>query len=211
MWDERYSEPGFAFGREPNDFLRAVAQMIPAGGKVLCLGEGEGRNAVFLAQQGYAVTAVDRSSVGLAKVQTLADEAGVGVKTAQADVVDFDIGGAQWDGIVAVYLHLSPEIRRALHARIVEGLRLQGVYILEAYAPKQVTMPGVGGPAGERAHWLMDLTSLRDELGGLSWVVAEERDREVNEGRYHHGLSSVVQLVARKLPSVPSVGKDSGS
>ncbi len=75
MWDQRYDEEGFAYGTAPNDFLKSEYFRIPKGGRVLCLAEGEGRNAVFLAMQGYSVTAVDQSSVGLQKAKSLADGA----------------------------------------------------------------------------------------------------------------------------------------
>ncbi len=80
MWNQRYNEAGFAYGVEPNDFLRAEYFRIPNNGKVLCLAEGEGRNAVFLAKQGYSVTAVDQSSVGLQKAEMLAIENGVEIQ-----------------------------------------------------------------------------------------------------------------------------------
>jgi SAM-dependent methyltransferase len=97
MWNERYSKPGFAYGKEPNDFLASESKKIPRG-KVLCLAEGEGRNAVFLAQQGYQVTAVDQSSVGLEKTRILAMEKGVEVRTVEADLQDFEIEKDTWDG-----------------------------------------------------------------------------------------------------------------
>ena len=88
MWDERYSEEGFAYGKEPNDFLRAEYSRIPESGQVLCLAEGEGRNAVFLAKHGYSVTAVDQSEVGLQKAQKFASEAGVEIQATVADLAD---------------------------------------------------------------------------------------------------------------------------
>ncbi|MBW1880770.1 MAG: methyltransferase domain-containing protein [Deltaproteobacteria bacterium] len=90
MWDKRYSEPGYAFGTAPNDFVVSVADRIPAG-RVLCLGEGEGRNAVYLAKRGHEVVAVDQSPVGLAKARELAESGGVRLETVQADLADFEI------------------------------------------------------------------------------------------------------------------------
>ncbi|MDO6748801.1 class I SAM-dependent methyltransferase, partial [Gilvimarinus sp. 1_MG-2023] len=100
MWDQRYNEEGFAYGTVANDFLQAQYGQILAGGKVLCLAEGEGRNAVFLAKQGYVVTAVDQSSVGLNKAQQLAADNGVVISTVVANLADFDLGTEAWDGIV---------------------------------------------------------------------------------------------------------------
>lgn len=77
MWDQRCSEQGVAYGTVANDFIKAQYSHIPKGGKVLCLTEGEGRNAVFLALQGYQVTAIDLSEAGLAKAQQLTERHGV--------------------------------------------------------------------------------------------------------------------------------------
>ena len=110
MWNERYAEAGYAYGTEPNDFLVAHAAQIPPG-RVLCLAEGQGRNAVWLAQQGYDVTAVDLSEVGLAKAQQLAAERGVQLTTIQADLAQFTIEPQTWDGIVSRYSFLR---RRAV-------------------------------------------------------------------------------------------------
>ncbi len=100
-WDEKYGAPGHYYGTEPNGFLREHHAAIPAGGRVLCLAEGEGRNAVFLAQQGYRVVAVDQSPVGLRKAQALAAERGVQIETVVADLADYRIAPGHWDGIVS--------------------------------------------------------------------------------------------------------------
>ena len=112
MWDQRYSEEEFAYGTAPNDFLRDEYSRIPAGGRVLCLAEGEGRNAVFLAKQGYAVTAVDLSPVGLEKAQNLAFENGVEISIKVVDLAEFELGHEVWDGIVSIAAHVPPNVRK---------------------------------------------------------------------------------------------------
>lgn len=102
MWNERYSNSEFVYGTEANDFLKEQFQQIPAGGRVLCLAEGEGRNAVFLAEQGYQVTAIDLSDVGLNKALKLAGKKGVDIQTQVADLADYGFGNEQWDGIVSI-------------------------------------------------------------------------------------------------------------
>lgn len=194
MWDERYSEPGFAYGAEPNDFLAATAHLIGAG-PVLCLAEGEGRNAVHLAGRGHEVHAVDLSAVGMAKAARLASERGLTVHTHVADLANFDLGEARWGGIVSIFAHLPPPVRALVHRRVVSALRPGGWLILEAYAPRQLRY-GTGGPPV--AGLLMELGALRAELDGLELVLAREVDREVHEGRYHHGMSAVVQILGRR-------------
>lgn len=194
MWDQRYSEPDYAFGTEPNDFLRSVADQLDAG-RVLSLGEGEGRNAVWLAQRGLQVTAVDSSAVGLDKARRLAQERGVEIETRHVDLSDFPIEPEAWDGIVSIFCHLPPALRRRVHRQVVQGLRTGGTLVLEAYTPEQLAF-GTGGPPV--AELMMDLPSLRAELAGLEFRHAQGLQREVREGRYHTGLAAVVQLVAVK-------------
>jgi SAM-dependent methyltransferase len=196
MWDQRYGEPGFAYGTEPNEFLAANAERyLPANGEVLCVAEGEGRNAVFLARRGFRVTGVDSSAVGLAKARGLAEQNGVAIETVVADLADFDLGDGRWDGIVSIWCHTPPTLRARLHRSMVTALRPGGVLLLESYTPKQLEYR-TGGPAS--ADWMMTLAAARDELAGLDLLQAEEKDREVHEGKYHDGLSAVLQVVARK-------------
>ena len=194
MWDERYSSAGYAYGTEPNEFLVATASRLPAG-RVLCLGEGEGRNAVWLARQGYEVTAVDASRVGLQKAQRLAASHQVTITTVHADLAEYEIAPGHWDGIVSIFCHLPPALRSDVHRRCVDGLRPGGVMLLEAYTPKQLNLR-TGGPA--TADLMMDVETLRTELAGLEFLDLQEREREIREGDFHQGLGAVVQLVGRK-------------
>jgi len=194
MWDERYSADEYIYGTEPNEFLAGVTSQIPKG-KVLCLAEGEGRNAVYLAGLGYDVTAVDASAVGLKKAQRLARERGVEINTVVSDLAEFEIAPDSWDGIVSIFCHVPPAIREPLHRKVVAGLRSGGVLVLEAYRPKQIEY-GTGGPPVPELT--MTLEGLRKELQGLEFKHAEELDRDVTEGLYHTGIGAVVQLVAVK-------------
>jgi len=194
MWDERFSEPGYAYGTEANDFLVSVADRIPRG-KVLCLAEGEGRNAVYLAGLGYEVTAVDSSIVGLEKARSLAREHGVSIETVNADLAEYPIEATTWQGIVSIFCHLPPVTRAALHERCLRGLAPGGVFILEGFTPRQLEL-GTGGP---RSHeLLMELDIIRQELPGLHLEIARELMREVVEGKYHRGKAAVTQLLAVK-------------
>ncbi len=198
MWDQRYGQPGFYYGREPNDFLVeqvTLHKLFAPGAEVLSLGEGEGRNAVYLAGLGMRVTGVDGSSVGLQKAQAFAAERGVTVDVVVADLAHYDLGVARWDGIVSLWCHLPSELRAPLYKAVVQALRPGGVLLLEAYTPKQLEYK-TGGPSDP--DMLLSVERARQELAGLEWVVAEEKLREVLEGANHNGMSSVVQLVGRK-------------
>ena len=145
MWDERYSHTEFVYGTEPNDFLVSQVDALPMG-RVLCLGEGEGRNAVWLAKRGFDVTAVDASRVGLDKALKFAAAQGGDIRVIHSDLTDYDIEPDAWDAIVSIFCHLPPALRRKIHAQVVMGLKPKGVFLLEAYTPAQLSL-GTGGPA----------------------------------------------------------------
>jgi len=193
-WDSRYSTKDFAYGTEPNDFLKSSVQKLRPG-KILCLAEGEGRNAVFLAQLGFEVTAVDSSGVGLDKAAGLAADHGVHLHTIVADLETFIIQPDGWDGIVSIFCHLPPELRKKVHKQVVGGLRRGGVLLLEAYTPDQLAL-GTGGPPDR--NMMMTLSALQGELTGLEFVHGREKIRNIEEGRLHTGKGAVVQVVAVK-------------
>jgi SAM-dependent methyltransferase len=194
MWDERYSSDEYAYGTTPNEFLVAEHIYIPKG-KVLSLAEGEGRNAVYLAKLGYAVTAVDASVVGLNKAKKLADDNNVVVEFIHADLADYDLGENAWDGIVSIFCPLPSWLRKDLYKRVLSGLKVNGVFLLEAYTPEQLKH-GTGG--GNSIDVMQSEKSVATELAGLTFKLLAELERSVIEGRYHTGIGSVVQAVAVK-------------
>lgn len=194
MWNERYGDEAYAYGTEPNDFLREQVHLLPKG-RVLCLAEGEGRNAVFLARQGYEVTAVDSSVVGLEKARKLAQRHAVQIEFVQADLRDYDLGVACWSAIISIFCPMPLASRRLLHRKVQTGLQAGGIFLLEAYRPEQV-LRDTGG--GKDREVLQSRASLMSELPDLRFEHLLELDREVIEGLYHTGVGSVVQAIARK-------------
>ena len=194
MWNERYSSESYAYGTTANDFLVSMIDRLPSG-KILCLAEGEGRNAVWLAQQSNEVTAVDASDIGLQKANRLAKERGVEITTVHADLADYDIGEQRWDAIISIFCHLPPDLRRDVHRRCVEGLRDDGMILLEAYTPLQLEYRTGGPPVAEM---MMDASSLRSELKGLRFLHLQECVRDIHEGEFHEGKGAVVQVLAMK-------------
>jgi len=193
-WDTRYGAPGYAYGTEPNEFLAEVVDRLRPG-LALSLGEGEGRNAAFLAGRGWRVVGVDRSRVGLRKARSLAAERGFELAVCVADLAAFPIPVGRFDVIVSIFCHLPPAVRRSVHAAIVRGLPPGGMYVLEAYTPRQLAF-GTGGPPV--ADLLVTLDDVRRELAGLDVVIGREVERDVVEGRMHRGRSAVVQVLARR-------------
>lgn len=196
MWDKRYASDEYVYGVKPNDFLKECVSKLPQKGRALCLAEGEGRNAVFLAECGFEVTAVDSSTVGLQKAERLASSRGLSIQTHHADLADFDLGSNQWDLIVSIFCHVPIEIRQRLHASVNGALVPGGSFVLEAYTPEQIAY-GTGGPPV--ADLMMDLMSLYTELEGLSIVQALEQVRDIQEGCLHNGEGAVVQLLGECL------------
>lgn len=194
LWNDRYAENGFAYGTDANTFLMDNQTQLPKG-RILCLAEGEGRNAIFLAEKGYDVVAVDSSSVGLEKAQQLAADRGVKIETIVADLADFTIEQDSWDGIVSIFCHIPPDIRLALHQQVCEGLKQNGILLLEAYCPKQLEYKSGGPPTAE---FMMTLDSLSAEFSTLHSLHKKEVVREIIEGKYHTGMGAVVQLIAQR-------------
>lgn len=173
--------------------MKANAFRLPRGGRVLSLAEGEGRNAVFLAGRGCAVTAVDQSAVGLEKARRLAAARRVSIETQAADLADYSIPPGAWDGVVSIFCHVPAPVRRRLYRAVVEGLTPGGVLLLEAYRPAQLQFKTGGPPT---ADLMPTLEELKADLAGLEFLHALETERDVVEGTLHTGRAAVVQVVA---------------
>jgi SAM-dependent methyltransferase len=203
MWDARYSSDEYLYGKEPNEFLVSVASLIASGGSVLCLADGEGRNGVFLAGLGFAVTSIDQSERGVDKARSFAQDSGVDLDAQVGDLATADLGEERWDAIVSIFVHVPGDMRRDLHARVVRALKPNGLFVLEAYTPDQVGR-GTGGPPV--AELTMTLEGVRAELVGLDEEHGVELVRPVVEGSGHSGDGAVVQFIGRR----PSTGAVSG-
>lgn len=194
MWDKRYATDHYIYGTQPNRFLAQNFTEI-AKGKVLCLADGEGRNSVFLAKQGYNVTAVDASAVGIEKAKKLAQDNNVNIDYIHADLATYKLGTEQWDGIVSIFCHLPKNIRAEIHTQVVHGLKKTGVLLLEAYTPEQIKH-GTGGPP--TADLTMSAEILKKELNGLQFSLLQELERKIIKGSHHTGVGAVVQAIARR-------------
>lgn len=194
MWNERYNTEEYIYGTEPNDFLKAHFHELPKG-KILCLADGEGRNSVFLAENGYEVTAVDGSPFAVEKAKQLAEQRGVTVENIVADLGEFDLGESQWDGIVSIFCHLPPALRQRVHAQIPKALKPNGLFLLESYRPEQLGYK-TGGP--QVAEMTINLDNLKDEIQGLICLMKQETVRDVTEGSLHTGMAAVTNFIAKK-------------
>ena len=195
FWDRKYERQEYVYGNKPNRFLVEQAPgRLAVSHKVLTLGEGEGRNAVWLARQGYDVTAVDYSRPALEKLHILAREYGVEVRTHLSDVMDFDLGEKCWDAVVLLHMHLPLRKRRLLHRRIIKALRPSGLVLLEALSCDQFGRKS-GGP--DRPELLYSAEALCRDFSLLTICRLVKEERFIDAGE-HCGMTSVINLVARR-------------
>lgn len=195
FWDQRYAGTEYAYGTEPNAFLVSQAGHLHAGMRVLAVGEGEGRNATWLAGRGLAVLAVDGSAVGLAKARALAAQRGVEIATLQADLTTWDWPRAEYDLVVAIFVHFMPVDRARMHAAMFAALKPGGRLILEAFTPDQLRYRTGGPPVREM---LYDSATLRADFPEAVVDLLDEDLADINEGAYHHGRAAVVRAVLRR-------------
>ncbi|HEX9625935.1 MAG TPA: class I SAM-dependent methyltransferase [Acidiferrobacterales bacterium] len=195
FWDQRYAGEDYAYGTEPNAFLVSQAGRLAPGLRVLAVGEGEGRNAVWLAGRGLEVLAVDGSVVGLAKARALAAERGVSIATEHADLTAWRWPRAGFDAVIAIFVHFPPAERARMHAAMFAALKPGGLLILEAFTPEQLQYRTGGPPV---RGMLYDAAMLRGDFPGAEIVLLEETLADVREGAYHHGRAAVVRAVLRR-------------
>ena len=193
-WDQRFAAKEFVYGEQANDFLRQHAAGLAAG-QALCLAEGEGRNAVFLAELGHQVCAQDISPVGLRKAKALALQKGVSITTLCCDLAALKLQPNSLDLIAAIWMHVEPELRARVFEQAVEALRPGGHLLIEAYRPQQLNFSS-GGPA--RKELLIEAAQLQQELDALEPLILQEIERTISEGSAHRGRSAVVQFFGRR-------------
>jgi Methyltransferase domain len=197
FWDQRFAEPGYKYGIQANAWLQAQAHHLPPGARVLLPGDGEGRNGVWLAQQGHRVWSVDSSPVGLAKARALAAERGVALETECVDLADFDPPPASVDAVVLVFVHLRPALRTAVHRRLAQSLVPGGLMLFEGFHPTQLGRSS-GGP--KERDMLVSLALLRSDWADqLDELAGWEGEVLLDEGPGHQGAAIVTRWLGRRL------------
>ena len=196
FWNERYGQDRYVYGEKPNDFLVESLSRMRRHGRVLCIGDGEGRNGVYLASQQFEVTSVDKSREGKRKAELLAQKHKTSLHYVVADLDAFDMGDQQWDAIVSIFCHLPKALRGRVHKACIQGLKPGGVMVIEAYRPEQLRF-NTGGP--KDLDLLLSLDDAKRELEGLSFAVGREVTRNVSEGEFHDGEAAVTQVVGIKV------------
>lgn len=194
LWDQRYAAEAYIYGTEPNDwFVEKLKIMKP--GKLLLPGEGEGRNAVWAAEQGWNVTAFDQSFEGKAKALKLAAEKGVTIDYLVKDLRCFRGEDEQYDAIGLIYVHMPPEYRQQVHREFIKMLKPGGCIIFQAFSEAQLPNKS-GGP--KDLEMLYNEEKLQSDFESLRILEFHNVRLHIEEGTHHHGVAEVLRLFARK-------------
>lgn len=197
VWDERYSGDEYFYGTEPNAFLVSQQARLKPGMKCLAVADGEGRNGVWLAQQGLDVLSVDASPVAQAKAQRLAQQRGVQMRFAQVDLMTWDGAGETFDVVVAIFIQfVGTDLRPQQFANLKRFLKPSGLLLLQGYTPRQLDYK-TGGPS--QVENLYTEAMLREAFADMDILHLAEHDDIIHEGSGHSGMSALIDLVARKI------------
>lgn len=194
FWDTRYSQVDSLYGKEANDFLKSQAIHFKTPSSILTVGEGEGRNALFLARLGHKVHCIDSSKVAKEKAQILFNENKLDVKYDVEDLMTFS-PEEKYDVIVSIWCHLPKKLRKEIHAKMYTWLKPGGFLLIEGYTPKQLEYSS-GGP--KDIDMLYDKEEIEEELSPFLKIIFYESTRLVHEGIGHDGMSATLQILCRK-------------
>jgi SAM-dependent methyltransferase len=195
-WQERFAAPGYLFGKAPNAFLKSQARLLPKSGTALAIGDGEGRNGVFLAEQGFDVLSVDYSPVAQGKARALARERGVSMRVEQADVLNWRWPEREFDVVAAIFVQFAtPPQRTKIFAGIKRTLKSGGLLLMQGYGVKQLEYK-TGGPPDITRLYTREM--LEREFADFSSLEIAEHDGVISEGSGHAGMSALIDLIGRK-------------
>jgi 2-polyprenyl-3-methyl-5-hydroxy-6-metoxy-1,4-benzoquinol methylase len=195
-WNQRFGADEYIFGTAPNEFLASQKPRLKRGQRALCIADGEGRNSVWLAEQGLEVVAFDFSSVAVEKARRLARSRGVEVRYEVASVYEWRWRESEFDLVVAIFVQFAdPAMRRFMFERMIGALRPGGLALVEGYTPAQLKY-ATGGPKEVDQLYTEDI--LREAFGALEILELRTYEAELAEGTRHTGTSAVIDLVARK-------------
>ena len=195
MWDERFAQAEPVYGEEPNAYLRAQVHRLTPGCKVLVPGDGYGRNGLWLAKQGFHVTTVDLSPVGVVRARKSAQAAGLVMTIEEADLAAWTWPAGESDAVASIFLHLPPVIRTQVHPKMLDALKPGGLLIIEAFTPAQLQHSS-GGP--KQVELLYTAQILRKDFAAADALELQQAEVEIDEGRLHRGRAAVVHGVFRK-------------
>ena len=196
MWDDRFASETYMFGTEPAQALVRHLERLHHGGTTLAVADGEGRNSVFLARNGFDVTAMDSSKVGIAKAQKLSAQHGVAPTFELADIYDYDWHKQRYDNVVAIFIQfVPPEMWPPVFEGLKSALRKGGVLMLHGYTPKQVEY-GTGGPSNPAHMYTTEM--LASAFADMDILINDAYEADLDEGPGHNGRSALIDFIAMK-------------
>ena len=200
FWDQRYSAEAYAYGREPNRFLKQSISAYNLKGKILLPAEGEGRNAVYAAKQGLEVFAFDISKAGKSKALRLADIEKVNIHYELGDFFELDLIQEQFDVAALIFAHFPVPVLSAYHQKIASMIKPKGYVVLEGFSENHLELrannPKVGGP--NKLEMLFSVEGIKKDFPHFEIIQLEEVEVELQEGAFHNGIGKVIRFIGRK-------------
>jgi len=198
-WNDRYSSEEFAYGEQPNNYLKEQLLSLPPG-TILFPAEGEGRNAVYAATLGWNVFAFDLSEEGKRKALQLADKHKVALHYEVGEFETLSYQPDQFDAIALIYAHFPADVKSHYHKTLATYLKQGGILIFEAFSKNHVEYmrdnEKMGGP--KEIDMLFSIDEIRSDFDNFEIIELKEQEIELNEGLFHIGKASVIRFVGRK-------------
>lgn len=198
-WDDRYKNEEFAYGEDPNNYLKEQLEKLNPG-SILFPAEGEGRNAIFAAKLGWKVSAFDISEEGKNKALKLAKSNNVSIDYQVGELETLDFQEEQFDVIALIYAHFPAAIKSKIHRQLDQLLKKDGIIIFEAFSKKHLEFvtknEKVGGPKDIES--LFSIEEIKADFPNYEIIELEEKEIELNEGLFHNGTGSVIRFIGRK-------------
>ncbi|MDE3056923.1 MAG: class I SAM-dependent methyltransferase [Bacteroidota bacterium] len=193
-WDERFSQKEYYYGTDPNEFFKTQLSLLKPG-RLLLLGEGEGRNAVYAAQRGWRVDAVDESIEGKKKALALAKSRNTTLSYTVQSLETFNPKENMYDAVGLIFIHMPEILKKKIHAQSIAVLKPGGRIILEAFDKEQITKTS-GGPRDSALLYSTDI--IAQDFHSLQTILLEQKTVELSEGKHHRGEAIVVRFVGEK-------------
>jgi SAM-dependent methyltransferase len=195
FWNERYDSKEYIYGKEANVFFAEQLGLLTVG-EVILPCEGEGRNAVYAASLGWKVNAFDSSEYGKAKALQLVFENKVSINYDIDDATNISYPENSVDVVALIYAHFPVNIRKQIHQKTINWLKLGGKILIEAFNPLQL-QNNSGGPKDHAMLYTIDM--LKEDFEGLTINLLEYNETILNEGTYHNGKANIIRFIGTKI------------
>lgn len=201
FWNERFRHQEYIYGEQPNAYFKEVLDSIQHPGTILLPAEGEGRNAVYAANQGWKVEAFDQSTEGRKKALQLANKLNVSIHYSISEISKAQYPEYSYDALALIFAHLPSKLRRTYHQQLSSYLKRGGTLIIEGFSKRHIENQRINSKAGgpDNIDMLFDVETLRADFPGFDFVEAIDTDTVLNEGTHHVGAAAVVRILATKL------------